>query len=330
MAEIYNVARLGITGNVDSITIESFPIPDLAQDEILVQMEYSTINPSDTMAIFKDFSHVVPPISLGNEGSGTVIKSGGSELANSLLHKRVAIIGAGCWGDYVVANTSFAFPLTDSTSFEQAANLIVNPMTVACFIEKIQKSGHKAVVQNAAASALGKMLIKWCKFINIPLINIVRRQEQVDILKAIGAEHVVNSSEEGWKQKAIELAKTLGVSAAFDAIAGESTDDLAEIIEDGGIVYSYGILSGQSCRFQGLQLIAQRKRLEGLMLIYWLLEKSYQDRIELGNLIQGLLENVTGTEHSKVVNISQIKDTLSRLHETGATNNKILVRTRLE
>ena len=330
MVESYKAVRLSVPGDLSTLSIESIPVPRLSEGEVLVHMEYSAMNPSDIGTVFGKYPSGPPPLTPGIEGSGTVVLSGGSDLSNSLLNRRVSVSTRGTWAEYAVASASSVFPLLDSTTFEQAANLIVNPMTVAQFVEKIQKGGHRAAVQNAAASALGKMLNKWCKILGIPLVNLVRRQEQVDILRAIGAEHVFNTAEEGWKQRAKELCTGLGASIAFDAIAGEATGEIADLIGDGGVVYNYGALSGKSCSVGSMHLILQRKRFEGIWLTPWLFGKSYEDRMEVGNLVQGLIREVFETEHARVINLGQIHETLTNYNEASATNNKILIRNRVE
>ena len=85
------------------------------------------------------------------------------------------------------------------------------------------------------------MLVKLCKAKGIPLVNLVRRQEQVDILREIGAEHVFNTSEEGWKLRAREVCTGLGASM-IRCSRGQATSDMADLINDGGVVYNYGAL----------------------------------------------------------------------------------------
>ena len=329
MVENFNAISISCPGNLDTLSLVSLPIPVLSEGQVLVQMEYSTINPSDYLTATGFYPSPSPPLLLGKEGSGTVIKSGGGDLADSLLNKRVSVAGTNTWTDYTVANAFSVYPLRDTTSFEQGATLIVNPMTVAMFYDKLQTSGTPAAVQNAAASALGKMLVKLCKAKGIPLVNLVRRQEQVDILREIGAEHVFNTSEEGWKLRAREVCKELGVAVGFDAVAGQATSDMADLINDGGVVYNYGLLTGEDCRFGPLHLIFQGKRLDGLLLTPWLMGKTHEGRVEVAEFVQSMIEVFT-PEHGNVVNLSQIIETLKSYSETSTTNKKILIRNRLE
>lgn len=69
----------------------------------------------------------------------------------------------------------------------------VNPLTALAMLEKTQAGGHKAIVHTAAASSLGRMLNRLFNSEGIPIINIVRREEQVELLKKEGAKHILNS-----------------------------------------------------------------------------------------------------------------------------------------
>ena len=328
-AATYYAIRIAVPGDLNTLSLQQHPFPELKEREVLVHMEFSTINPSDINQLSGRYPAGPPPLLLGMEGSGTVVKSGGGEVADSLVGKRVAVNGSGTWGEYLVSNAYTTYPLLYHVTFEQAANLIINPMTVALFVEKIQEC-HKSVVQNAAASTLGKMLVKWCKILNIPLVNLVRRQEQVDILKSIGAEYVINTSEEGWKQHAKELCSSLDVTIGFDCIAGIATNDMADIINDGGVVYNYGRLSGQNCAFGSLNTIFQRKRLEGLWLTPWIMNKTLAQRLDFSNMIQSLIKEVFEVDHGTVINLNQVKVAVSDYSGLSTTNNKFLIRTRLD
>ena len=324
MAETYVGLQINTIGDLNSITLETFQFRELKQGEVLIKMETSVINPVDYYVANGYFG---PGKLLGIEGSGTVVKSGGGEIADSLVNKRVALSNRGTWAEYSVASAESVYPLVDSTTFEQAATLIVNPFTVAAFAEVIQQGNHKAVAINAAASALGKMLIKWGKKFNVPIISLVRKQEQVDTLHALGAEHVFNTSEEGWKKNAKALAETLGASVGFECVGGTSAGDLVDIINQGGIVYTYGNLSHEPSAISPYSLIFERKRLQGYGRIAFFQNKTHEEKLEVGRQVQESFD-VFGTEYSKEISLTEVKAALVE-YSQGATNNKILIRTRV-
>jgi NADPH:quinone reductase-like Zn-dependent oxidoreductase len=322
---------LDTPGVFSSLRIVETPFPELTPNEVLVKMEYSTVNPSDYYLALGAYPNTPRPIPLGLEGSGTVTHAGTSEEAQSLLGTRVAVRGSGSWSEYHKVNSDMVFPLLDTTQFDQASNLIVNPMTVAYFIELIQTSNHKVVIQNAAASSLGKMLVRWAKLNNVELINLVRREEQVQALIETGATLIVNTSGQDWKGDLKRITDTYGLpSIGFDAIGGKETGELIEAVGPAGFVYTYGRLSGEDAKISCTQMMFYNKTWKGLFLSNWLAGKNSQERKEVGFMVQRNLESVFGTRHSKVINLNEIQQFLEGYKNEPATNNKVLVRTRFE
>jgi NADPH:quinone reductase len=328
MAATYSGLQIDKLGDFETISVQTFPIRELNSGEVLVKLEYSTINPYD-LIIAKGLFGGSQPIQLGVEGSGTVVKSGGGELADSYLNRRVALNVLGTWAEYAIAPATSVFPLNDSVSSRQAASFIINPFTVAAFIEKIQTGGHKAAVINAAASALGKIVIRWGKKFDVPIIALVRKQEQVDLLKSLGAEHVFNTSDSDWKSNAKAASNSVGASIGFDCIGGGATNDLAELLQDKGAVYVYGSLSGESPKIELSTLLIQSKKLEGINVGIWLNQKELKEKLEVSQFVQSLYDDVFSTEFSQEVNLNGLKDAIYS-YTQSATNNKILIRTTVD
>jgi NADPH:quinone reductase len=166
----------------------------------------------------------------GKEGSGIVVASGGGVYANSVVGKHVGFItnvkGEGSYAEYTCVNAlEGVFPLPDQVEVADAASHFVNPYTAYGFLDTVRNrhsgKGRPGLVQTAAASQLGQMLVKLCKQEKMTLINVVRREEQAETLRALGAEHVIVSSEDGWEEKLKDLVKEHKIQIAFDAIAGE-------------------------------------------------------------------------------------------------------------
>lgn len=124
------------------------------------------------------------PYTPGWEGSGTVVKTGPGERASSLLGKRVAFMKAqelgtyklgGAFAEYCVTNVDTCIPISDDFTFEQAAALIVNPITAVCMVERLKQLKSKAVIITAAASQIGRMLVRLCQAANITPVCTVRK-----------------------------------------------------------------------------------------------------------------------------------------------------------
>jgi NADPH:quinone reductase-like Zn-dependent oxidoreductase len=157
---------------------------------------------------------------VGNEGAGVVIRTGSSDAAKALMGKTVSMIGGAMYAQYRCVKLSECMPLPEGTTPAEGASWFVNPLTALGMTETMKREGHKALVHTAAASNLGQMLNKICQKDRIPLVNIVRSAAQAEILRKIGAKHVVDSSSPGFMDELTEALTETGATIAFDAIGG--------------------------------------------------------------------------------------------------------------
>jgi NADPH:quinone reductase-like Zn-dependent oxidoreductase len=231
------------------ISLASVPVPEPGADEVLVRVEASPINPSDLgllvgaadMSTAKasgtgDAAVVTAKVPdgamkamagrldesmpVGNEGAGVVIKTGSSDAAKALLGKTVAMIGGAMYAQYRCLKAKEVLPLPAGTTPAEGASCFVNPLTSLGMVETMRREGHKALVHTAAASNLGQMLNKICLKDGIGLVNIVRSAEQADILRKLGAKHVVDSSTPTFMDDLTNALIETGATLAFDAIGG--------------------------------------------------------------------------------------------------------------
>jgi NADPH2:quinone reductase len=159
-------------------------------------------------------------LAVGNEGGGVVIAAGSSPEARALIGKTVGVSGGGMYTEYRVLPARDCLVLPEGTTPAEAASCYVNPLTALGMVETMRREGHTALVHTAAASNLGQMLVKVCVADGVDLVNIVRQQEHVDLLTAIGAQFVCNSSSPTFKQELTDLLTETGATIAFDATGG--------------------------------------------------------------------------------------------------------------
>ena len=157
---------------------------------------------------------------VGNEGAGTVIAAGESDAAQALLGKTVAVLGGEMYAQYRKLHIAQCMLLPDDATARDGASCFVNPLTALSFPETMRMEGHKALVHTAAASNLGQMLNKICLADGVDVVNIVRKQEQADILKKIGAKYIVDSSTDTFMEDLIDALAETGATLGFDAIGG--------------------------------------------------------------------------------------------------------------
>ena len=222
------------------LSLEERPLPELENGQVLVAVEASPINPSDLGVLLGPMrpdgltrdgdalvgnvrAELLPrvrdrldkPLPVGNEGAGTVVAG-----VPELVGKRVALFGGSMWADYRVADAGAVVELPDDVSTAEGAALFINPLTALAMVETMRAEQHTALVHTAAASNLGQMLVKICADDGVPLVNVVRKPEQAELLRGIGAEHVVDSSQPDFSEQLTEAIRTTGATLGFDAVGG--------------------------------------------------------------------------------------------------------------
>ena len=229
------------------VALVRVPIPLPKADEVVVRIDASPINPSDLGLLFAgadltraraggtaELPTVSAPLapeqlrllaarigqalSVGNEGAGTVVAAGSTTQA--LLGKVVGVIGGEMYAQYRCLKISQCQPFPTGISPSQGAAWFINPLTALCMLETLRREGHRALVHTAAASNLGRMLVLLCREEGVPLVNVVRRPEQVAALSEPGATHVCDSSQPGFRESLAAAVAEAGATLAFDAVGG--------------------------------------------------------------------------------------------------------------
>ena len=240
-------------GNIE-ISIANVDMPIPGDDEVLIEVHAAPINPSDlglllsfaadlstikvsgsgdetitSMKIHPALMGAMKPridqsMPVGNEGSGVVVDAGTN--AKEFIGKTVGLAGGSMYSQYRCVPAVNCLVMEEGTSPAEAASSFVNPLTALAFIETMKMENHTAIVHTAAASNLGQMLVKICKDDDIPLVNIVRKQEQVDLLKDIGAEHICNTSDPDFMESLVSALVATGATLGFDATGGGNNGEL--------------------------------------------------------------------------------------------------------
>ena len=236
------------------LSIVKVDTPTPADDEVLIEILAAPINPSD-LALLTTFGGDLSNISIsgsgddtvasmkvhpavmrsmksrldksmpaGNEGAGVVVDAGPN--VKGLVGKTVGLAGGSMYAQYKCAPAINCLVMEDGTTPVEAASSFVNPLTALSFVETMKMENHSAIVHTAAASNLGQMLIKICQIDGIPLVNIVRKNEQVEILKGIGAKYICNTNDPDFMESLINALVETGATLGFDATGGGNDGEL--------------------------------------------------------------------------------------------------------
>ena len=309
--------------------LQQMRVPSPQKGEVLVKIHSSPVNPSDNSFLKGMYStQKQMPVIPGFEASGEVVATGHDFMSRRLLGKSVScfapVDGNGTWAEYMVTKSRMTIPLKKDISMEQGSMLLVNPISVFAMIDMAKKGHHKAIANTAAASALGILMNYVCNEKNMPIVHVVRREDQVELLKSKGAKYVANSSSDSYHEDLKRLFGELNVTLAYDAIAGQSVFDLMEALPNGGEVVVYGGLSEQPAVVNPGKLIFENKKISGFWASEWISRQSILKMVSTFNKIQKVLAFEHENTIRKCVSLEDAYDGISEYLE-NMTLGKVLV-----
>jgi NADPH2:quinone reductase len=254
------------------LRVEDVPRPEAGAGQVLVRMRARPINPSDLLTVRGLYGALpVPPATPGLEGMGEV-----AEVGEGVTHlrtgQRVIPLGvAGTWAEYVVAPAAQLIPVPEGVSDQTAAQFVVNPLTawIMCVEELALKPGEW-LVQTAAGSTLGRVVLQIARQRGFKTVNVVRRREQAEELLALGADACIATDEEDIAARVREIVGQEGVRKAIDAVGGETGAAVLSALGRGGVMLVYGLLSGQPTPVDGGRMIFATTTLRGFWLGDWM------------------------------------------------------------
>ncbi len=232
------------------LIIKEVNTPQPGPGEVLIKISAAPVNPSDIAKLRhahtnNDLTSFIP----GIEGSGTVVAAGNGFLPRLLMGKRVACSSehnySGTWSEYMVTPAVKCFPLGRKVTDEQGSMSLVNPLTALAFFEIVRKNGHKAIINNPAASALGRMVEILGKKHKIPVINIVRNRKQYEMLIDLGSGHVLDNSDPDFIENLGKLSNQLSATLMFDSVCSPQLESIIDVLPPGSTVIIYGNISGE-------------------------------------------------------------------------------------
>lgn len=247
--EALELRSLVSSDGVLELSLQEVPVPAPGPNDVLVRVEASPINPSDLGLLIATADMTTATVAgtperpvvtarlgegavnalkarldqslpVGNEGAGTVVGAGSSPAAQALLGKTVAIAAGAMYAQYRMVDAAACLVLPDGATARDGASSFVNPLTALGMTETMRREGHSALVHTAAASNLGQMLVKICRQDGIPLVNIVRKPAQEQLLRSLGATHVLDSTSPSFNTDLVDALTATSATLAFDATGG--------------------------------------------------------------------------------------------------------------
>ena len=254
------------------LRVEDAPQPEPGAGQVLVRLRARSINPSDLLTVRGLYGSLPKlPATPGLEGMGEVIAVGDG-VKHLLPGQRVIPLGVqGTWQDYLLAPGAQLIPVPDGISDATAAQFVVNPLTAWIMtVEELALEPGEWLLQTAAGSTLGRIVLQIAALRGFKTINVVRRREQVDELKSLGADEVICTDDEDISERVTEITGKAGLTKSIDAVGGQTGAAVMNSLGRGGVMLVYGLLSMEPMPIDGGRMIFSTTTIRGFWLSEWL------------------------------------------------------------
>ena len=309
--------------HIEPVTVDD---PELKAGEALVEVLAAPINPSDILTLTGDYGKLPAlPATGGNEGVGRVVALGPDTAGPELGQTVLLPVGSGTWSSHIVTDARKLVRLPNEADPRQLAMMTVNPPTALLLLsEFVDLAAGDWVIQNAANSGVGGYLIQLAKIRGIRTVNVVRRQSAVDAVKAEGADVVLVDGPD-LHDRVKEQIGDGRVRLAIDAIGGAATDQLANCLEEGGVLVNYGMMSGEPCHIAPANIVFRGITVKGFWLAKWFEQASQQQQMNVFGQLTKLI--ATGKLQARIqaeYDVAQIKEAVAAA-AAGERTGKILI-----
>lgn len=257
---------------VEVLKLEERPLPKPGPGEVRIRLTHRTINPSDLLTVTGEYGRLPPlPATPGNEGVGR-IEALGEGVDRWEVGQRVIPRGSsGTWQEYTLAKATLLIPVHEDVSDQAAAQFIVNPVTAWVMLtQELGLRDGEWLLQNAAGSTLGRILVQMAQWKGYKTINLVRRREQVQELLDLGADAVISTQDEDVVAQVMALTGGKGADGALDAVGGETNSLVLRCLRPGRTLLVYGILSREPACIDTGEMLFRGLSMRGFWLSHWL------------------------------------------------------------
>ncbi len=311
----------------DVLTLIDIPKPKMDANEVLIKMKFCPINPSDLYYIMGEYG-VQPslPAIPGFEGMG-VIESLGRSITDLKEGTRVVPIGiSGTWQEYIIAHRNQLILIPDELKDEIAAQIIINPMTAWILtMEELKIKKDQWLLQTAAGSTVGRIVIQLSKIKGFKTINFVRRKEQIQELLNLGAESVICTKDKDVVEQVMKLTKH-GADGGIDAVGGKTGALVLKCLKNDGKLIVYGLLSRDNITSIDMsEMIFKETIIKGFWLTRWYQNTSSerQNRI-MQELIKSMIEGTIEPPVEAIYKIEDYEEAIVHSNRSGKKGKVLL------
>ncbi len=312
------------------LRVVDLPTPEPGPGEIRVKMIASPINPSDILTIRGKYGTLPDlPFTPGYEGVGVVDRAGPGLIGKLLMGRRVAVLSqaGGNWAQYTVIPALRVVPVPNDLPDDQVASFFVNPATALAMTRHVLAVPKGAwLLQSAAGSTLGRMIIKLGKHDGFKTINVVRRPEAMDELKRIGADAVICPADGPIGDQVRRVVGQGGVQYAIDPVAGETGTGMFDALGENGRMLVYGTLEYKPIEVDPRRMIAGKRVLEGFYLGFWSTGRPKWKMVVLFRQISELIRmGVLASEPGRHFAIDDFQEGVRQAEQSGRLGKGLIM-----
>ncbi|PTW62376.1 NADPH:quinone reductase-like Zn-dependent oxidoreductase [Breoghania corrubedonensis] len=308
------------------LKMEERPLPEPGPGEIRIRTGLAAIHNHDLLTVAGTYGYKPPLPAIGGSEAMGVVDALGEGVSEFQVGQRVAASGRGTWAQFYIAKAAGAVPLPNAIADETAAQLIAMPMSAMFLLDFVNAHPGSWLVQNAATGAVAKVLAKVAQKRGVNVVNLVRRDEAVAELEALGIKNAVSTAGENWKAQVADITGGAPIHAAIDGVGGPGAADLCAICGPGATIVSFGLMSGKPMEIPPAQLIFRDITVKGFWLAKLLPEAPKEKVAALMGELIGLI--ASGDVTLQVDGIYDLADIAKAAEAAGKgkREGKVLVR----
>ncbi|WKN33521.1 zinc-dependent alcohol dehydrogenase family protein [Porifericola rhodea] len=314
----------------DVLEIKETDIPEVGAGQVRIKVKAASVNPADGLFIqgYYGIKPKFPESPVGLEGAGEIDAIGtgigdGIQISKGM---RVAFSTIGSWAEYVVVPANAVLPVPEELSWEQGAQLFVNPFTALAMLDEVNLQKGDWLLLTAGFSALNKMVIRIAKERGIKTICTVRREEQVEPLLKLGAEAVINTEKDAVSERVNALTEGKGAQACFESIGGKISEEVLNSMGQNGKMMVYGVLSGQPFQVNGGLMIFKELSIKGFWLSEWMKNAGITTIAKLGKELHKLAkEDALHIEYGETFPLEKAADAVDFSNKAGKSGKAVIV-----
>ena len=230
------------------LQVRHLPVPELGPGQVLVRVAATPVHASDLHIIRGRYGYTREfPAVLGLECAGTVaaLGFGANDTGTGLrVGQSVVTVGVpGTWQEFVVADATRVLPVPDSMTISTASQLVTNPLTAWLLVSQLDLGRGDWLLQTAAGSTVGQLVLRLAGHLGFRTINVVRRRAAVEHIRALGGTEVICTEDENLPERIAQLTADRPLTKAIDCVAGQVGADVSRALAPGGELVVYGALS---------------------------------------------------------------------------------------